>query len=773
MSETIRILIIEDRPEDAELVEWEVRRTLPDSEFMCVETETDFLLALESFRPDIILSDFTLPKFSGMAALKLAKKHVPEIPFILVTGSINEETAVDCMKAGAADYIIKDRISRIGSGILKSMEQKRMCDETRRSEHALKESRATMAAALASMTDAVFISDINGKCIEYNDAFATFYKFESADECNKQLNNYSNIIEMFMPNGALVPPDQSIVSRALRGETATNAEYTLRRKDIDETWVGSYSFGPILNDSGAISGSVVVARDITEHKKSEAERERLALAIEQVAEIIVITDPEGTIQYVNPAFETITGYSRNEAVGQNMRILKSGKQDEQFYQQLWQTISSGRIWSGSLVNRRKNSEFYTEEVSISPVLDASGKIVSYVGVKKDVTAELEKEKEFQQAQKMESIGQLAGGVAHDFNNKLQVILGVAEMALSTVDPASDVHEDLTEISKAAKQSSDLTRQLLTFARKQAISPKVLDLNEVIENVLKMLRRLIGEDIDLLWHPSGDLWPVKMDPSQIDQILANLCVNARDAINGVGAISIKTQNIVLDDAFCSGNTDAAPGDYLMLSISDDGCGMEKELLKHIFEPFYTSKAPDKGTGLGLATVYGIVKQNNGIITLDSVPGKGTTFNICLSRCMDETSQSQGDMGKKSPLRGQETILLVEDAPAVLHLTQRLLETLGYRVLTADIPSKALHLARKYSGEIHLLVTDVIMPEASGPELAAQLQLILPNLKCLFMSGYIANAIGPSNVLPEGVQFIQKPFELQSIAVKLRSVLDDRN
>lgn len=772
MNETTRILIIEDRPTDAELVKREVRRTLPNSEFLCVETEEAFLSALKTFRPDLILSDYTLPKFSGMTALKLAKVYIPEIPFILVTGSINEETAVSCMKAGASDYILKDRISRIGTGILNCMEQKRLRDETLRSEQALKASRTTMATALASMTDAVFITDTGGTFIECNHSFATFHKFSSLNECPQSVTELAKFIDRFSDHGKRVPLDNWPSIRALQGETVTNVEYTLHRSDTGETWEGSYSFSPIRDEQGIITGSVVVARDITEHKKAEAERERLVLAIDQAAETFLITDKSGAILYANPSFEESTGYTREEVLGKNPRILKSGQQDDAFYQDLWKMLDSGETWRGRFINKKKDETLYTEEASISPVLDATGKIVSYVAVKKDITAELEKDQAFKQAQKMESIGLLAGGVAHDFNNKLQVILGYADIALGKTAPNGAVHAHLIEIQKAALLSADLTRQLLAFARKQTITPKILDLNSVIETMLKMLRRLIGEDIDLIWQPARNLWPVKMDPSQIDQILANLCVNARDAIDGIGAITIETQNATLEEAYCAGNPDAVPGDYLLVSITDNGCGMEKELLTHIYEPFFTSKDIGQGTGLGLATVYGIIKQNNGIIMVDSAPDQGTTFNIYLPRCMEVQTTPTADTAKDSPIRGQETILLVEDSLTVLDLTRSLFQTLGYTVLTADLPSKALELAQAYPDRIDLLVTDVIMPEMNGPELAARMQSILPNIKCLFMSGYTADVIGPSNVMPANVHFIQKPFSIKDMSQKIRISLETK-
>jgi len=374
-----------------------------------------------------------------------------------------------------------------------------------------------------------------------------------------------------------------------------------------------------------------------------------------------------------------------------------------------------------------------------------------------------------QAQKMESVGQLAGGVAHDFNNKLQIILGHTEIALPNVPQGDPLYGHLIEIQQAALHSADLTRQLLAFARKQVIAPVVLDINAAVEEMLKMLRRLIGEDINLLWEPSTKIWPVKMDSAQVDQILANLCVNARDAIDGTGTVTIKTSNVTLDEATCSGHPDNTPGDYVQLRFSDNGCGIEKNILDHIFEPFFTTKEVGQGTGLGLATLHGIALQNHGFITVDSTSGKGTTFKIHLPRCADKEVETQEATEAKPPEHGHETILLVEDEAVLLNLGQQMLEDLGYIVLAATLPGKALRLAEEYDGKIDLLLTDVIMPEMNGQDLTTQLEKTRPELKHLFMSGYTADVIARNNVLAEGVQFIQKPFSAHELAAKVRQAL----
>jgi CheY-like chemotaxis protein len=341
-----------------------------------------------------------------------------------------------------------------------------------------------------------------------------------------------------------------------------------------------------------------------------------------------------------------------------------------------------------------------------------------------------------------------------------------------VDPAQPLHADLLEIRKAAERSADLTRQLLAFARKQVVSPKVLDLNDTTAGMLKMLQRLIGEDIHLAWLPGANLWTVRIDPSQIDQILANLCVNARDAISGVGKITIETGNIALDEAYCADHAGFVPGKYVLLAMSDNGCGMDKGILGKLFEPFFTTKVVGKGTGLGLATIYGIVKQNNGFINVYSEPDQGTTFRIYLPRHIGKAEQVRTEVRQEPVMRGQETVLVVEDEPSLLELSKLMLETQGYLVLTAGTPGEAMRLAEKHAGEIHLLMTDVVLPEMNGPDLAQKLLSVHPNLKCLFTSGYTANVITHHGVLDEGVHFIQKPFSRKDLAAKVREALEQK-
>ena len=412
--------------------------------------------------------------------------------------------------------------------------------------------------------------------------------------------------------------------------------------------------------------------------------------------------------------------------------------------------------------------FHTRKI---PIMDKSGKPQYLLGISEDITERKKLEEQLLRAQKMESIGRLAGGVAHDFNNMLAVIIGNTDIALTEMDTASPLYKRLQDIRKAAQRSAELTSQLLAFARKQIAAPRVLDLNEVLEGMIKMLRILIGEDIDLIWMPASELCPVRMDPSQIDQILVNLCINARDAITDVGRITIETRNTSVDEAYCAGNPECFPGNFVVLTVSDNGHGMDAETVQKIFEPFFSTKSvTNKGTGLGLATVYGIVKQNGGFINVYSEPGVGTTFRVYLPRQKNAVEHVKKAVESPALSKGHETILLVEDEPVILSMATLMLEKFGYSVLAFSRPAEAITAVHEHRGNIHLLITDVIMPGMNGPALAEKISSIFPGIKCLYMSGYTDNVIAHHGVLDEGVNFLQKPFSMEALAEKVRAVLD---
>ena len=526
---------------------------------------------------------------------------------------------------------------------------------------------------------------------------------------------------------------------------------------------------PLRNATGEVVGVLGTYSDITEHKRAEEGRARLAMAVEQSAETIVVTDRAGIIVYVNPAFARCTGYTSAEAIGQNPRILKSGQQDAAFYRRMWAVLARGEVWRGHFTNRRKNGSLFEEEASISPVRDAEGHIVNYVATKRDITHEAQLENQLRQAQKMEAVGRLAGGVAHDFNNLLTGIIGYAELCRDQIGPGHPIREWLDEITREAARSADITRQLLAFARKQTIAPRVLDLNDAVAGMLKLLRRLIGEDVTLAWHPGASLWPAQLDPSQVDQILANLCVNARDAIAGAGTITLHTGNVEIDAAYCATHAEAAPGAYVMLTVCDDGCGMDQATAAQIFEPFFSTKDPGQGTGLGLATVYGIVRQNGGFINVESEPGQGATFRVYLPRTDAEVPAAAPAPEPAAPRGDGETILLVEDEKSLRVTCTHFLHALGYRVLPAESPQEAIRIAESRTGALHLLLTDVVMPGMDGRQLARRIQALIPGARVLYMSGYPADVIAQRGVLERDTAFLAKPFTRTDLALKVKEVL----
>jgi PAS domain S-box-containing protein len=1176
MTEMVKVLIIEDLSTDAELAQREVLKVLPRSRFLCVETREEFLASIESYQPDMIISDYKLPSFDGMSALKLAQEHVPETPFIILTGSMNEETAVECMKAGAWDYVIKEHSKRLGSAVLAALEQKhlraekllaeealreserryrllfknmqeglahcriiiedgkprdfvhlnvndsfrkmtglkdpvgkrvteilpgigdsnpelfevfgRVCqsgipetfetyieplgiwlaisayrtkkdhfmavsyDITKRkeAEHAKNEQTKLLSTLINGLPDIVALQRPDHSIIFYNQAGYDFLG-KSPSEINDHkcfsligrdnvckpcatskagLSGQIETIEKYFPekdtwlearalpvlddNGnpsmviqilrdvtdrkrseealrkseerlrlameatsdgvwdwdietgevlrspgffsmlgydseefsgrldewqRLVHPDDfgptiealndyfngkrdiyevefrmsaksgdfvwilsrgKIVSRGPDGKPlrmiGTHADITERKraekltiirmtlleyaaahsteellqKTLDEviemtnSFIGFYHFveddqvtlnlqawstrtinefcraegkglhysidqagvwvdcvherkpvihndysalrhrkgmpsghapvirelvAPVLRsdrtvailgvgnkpsnytekDAEIVSYLADVAWEIIQRKLAEEERIRLITAIEQSAEMVVMTDATGTILYANPAFEKITGYSREEVIGNKPNILKSGQHKDDFYEQLWKTITSGEVWSGHIVNRKKDGSLFEEESTISPVKDDSGKIANYVAVKRDVTREVSLQAQLLQAQKMEAVGTLAGGIAHDFNNILQVTLGYSEMLLQDKEEGDPENADLKKILHAAKNGAELVQSLLTFSRK--VEPKFVQLsvNRQITQVEKLLRRTIPRMIEIRVNLDPDVSEINADPTQIEQILMNLAVNARDAMPDGGTITIRTQDVTLDADYCSFHAEATPGDYVLLSVSDTGHGMQQETLQHIFEPFYTTKELGRGTGLGLAIIYGIVKQHGGHIACHSEVGKGTRFQIYLPAIKTE-ADTDTESTAEMPAFGTETVLIVDDEEFVRELGCRILMRNGYTVLTAADGEEALKVYSREKNTIALVILDLIMPTMGGKDCLSKLLTLNSQVKVLIASGYSADS-SMKECLEIGAKgFVPKPFRFKELLRQVRKILD---
>jgi two-component system, cell cycle sensor histidine kinase and response regulator CckA len=509
-----------------------------------------------------------------------------------------------------------------------------------------------------------------------------------------------------------------------------------------------------------------------EQRSAESSLRILSRAVEQSDDMVMVVDRNGIIDYVNPAFETLTGYTRDDVRGKTPRILKSGEQGPEVYQELWNTILAGNVFRGILINRTKRGDLLYVEESICPVRDPAGEITHFISNGRDLTERVRMEAQLLQAQKMDAIGRLAGGVAHDFNNLLTIITSYSELAMDDALPGSGIETKIQEILLAARRAAELTRQLLAFSRKQPQALRLVELNQVIGGIAKTLRRLIGEDIEFIFTPGNGLGRVRVDPVQIEQILMNLCANARDAMPQGGRLRIETSRITIDEEYVHNKPAVIPtGHYALITVSDNGSGIPAGDLPHIFEPFYTTKPLGEGTGLGLATVYGIVKQSKGFVWAYSEPHRGTIFKIYLpSTAGDCRVEELAAPTIEQVRRGSETILLVEDESAVRRATAEFLNRQGYTVLEAKDGMDALNVARNYTPAIHLALTDVVMPNVSGGELARQLAGVRPETRLLFVSGYAGKTVLDHDVFDVETNFLQKPFTLKQLSSKIREALD---
>jgi len=635
----------------------------------------------------------------------------------------------------------------------------------KKTEAALKDSEKKYRALFNNAQVALFRTRISdGKLMEINERYANMAGYPIVDDCMAEFNaadawvdaaGRDKLVEKLKENGFVLDYETQII-----------------RRDKLAIWINFSA--TIFPEQGYIEGSIV---DITKRKQAEERLQNSQQLLNEVGSIARIGGWE---------HDLITGEAIWTRETYNIVEIKSGPvpgpdehlsyyapKDREILEEAYRlSIETGEQFDLKLqASTASGRSIWVRVVGRPEYKD--GTCVKMKGILQNITEQKNVEMQLQQAQKMESIGRLAGGIAHDYNNISSIIIGYSELALGQIKQEDPLYEDLVEILTAAKRSTDITRQLLAFARKQTIAPKVLDLNETIGSMLKMLRRLIGENIDLVWLPGAKAWPVKIDPSQVDQIIANIGVNARDAIADVGKVTIETQNISFDREYCADHAGFIPGDYLLLAVSDDGSGIDPDIMDKIFEPFFTTKGLGKGTGLGLSTVYGIVKQNNGFINVYSESKKGTTIKIYLPRHGGQVVEAYYDNNLEIPLSRGETVLLVEDDNSILKLGKRILEELGYIVLSSSSPLKAAELAVEKVGELNLLITDVIMPEMNGRELSEQLKSFRPDLKVLFMSGYTANVIAHRGVLDDDVFFMSKPFSKKDMALKVREVLDSSN
>jgi two-component system cell cycle sensor histidine kinase/response regulator CckA len=772
MPRALQVLIVEDSEDDATLLLRELRRAGFEPVHERVDTAAAMAAALKERSWDIVISDYAMPEFSGPAALRLVKEGGHDVPVIMVSGAIGEDTAVETMKAGAADYLTKNNLTRLGAAVERELMESESRRQRRRTEEALHESEALFRTLSTSSPLGVFMTDPDGRCTYVNPRYRAIVGLSLMESMG---DGWLRCIH---------PEDRERVRAQWTAFVHGGAEYApecrIQPPHGEPRWVQARA-AEMRGEDGKLIGYVGTVADITERKRGEqALREaetKYRTLVEQLPAVIYIAElgRAGRWHYVSPQIEPLLGFAPSEFMADPGLWFKQLHPEDQetiaAQEQRCQQTGAPFRAEYRMVARDGRVVWCRDEAVVLRT-ESDGRTITQ-GVLLDITERKSLEEQLLQAQKVEAIGRLAGGVAHDFNNILTVILGCSDLLLRQQGLGAASHKTAEEIRKAAERAAGLTRQLLAFSRKQMLEPKVLDLNQAVAQLEKMLRRLIGEDITIVTVPSSAPACVKADPGQIEQLIMNMVVNARDAMPDGGTITIGTQIATLDDRNARQHGGLVAGEYVVLSIADTGTGMSEEIKAHIFEPFFTTKDKGKGTGLGLATCYGIVKQSAGHIEVQSELGHGTTFKIYLPRVegVAEVSSARPDTGEVS--RGSETILLVEDEEAVRELTSMVLTELGYKVLEAGDGEEALRIAQDRAREMQLVITDVVMPGLSGPELVTRLREWQPQANVLFCSGYTADAIGHLGVLDGGISFLQKPFTPEILARKVRETLQGTN
>jgi len=631
--------------------------------------------------------------------------------------------------------------------------------EKKRAEEDLRHSISLFRSTFESTADGLLVVDLNGRIVSFNERFVSLWRIPQSI-----LATRNDEIALAHVVSQLKNPDEFTRKvQELYADLEAEILDTLEFKDgrVFER----YSCPQRLD--GIPVGRVWSFRDITERKQSEETRAKLSRVVEQTVDAVLITNATGIIEYVNPSFEALTGYTSGDMVGKTPRVLKSGQHGSEFFAELWNTILAGKVYRGVLINRKKNGEFYHAEKIITPIKDRDGNITHFVSTERDITERKQLEAQLRQSQKMEAFGQLAAGVAHDFNNILTVILGNLTFLRMPSSSEDERTSAVRQATSAAEKASNLTRQLLTFSRRQPMQTKDLDLNEVVANMTKMLQRLIGEHIAMEAHyaPSGS--PVNADPGMIEQVLMNLAVNSRDAMPNGGKLIVRTAAVSMDAGEGHSKPGARPGEFVRLSFSDTGMGIAPEDLPYIFEPFFTTKDVGKGTGLGLATVFGIVEQHQGWIEVQSELNVGTTFHLYFPRLAKKAISPVESVVSLDTLSGSGTILLVEDEPDVQLLMQELLKRAGYRIYTASSGVQALETWKDHANKIEMLITDMVMPGGvGGRELSERLRAEKPGLKVIYCSGYTDDMLGKDSPLRNNPNFVEKPFDPAKFLQRVR-------
>ena len=763
MDTLIRILHLEDDAADEELVQATLEAAGMAYQIDRVQTREGFSDALRTGGYDVILADYRLPMYDGMSALRLVKELQVDVPFIFVSGTMGEDAAIEALTHGATDYVLKQKLSRLPPALKRALLEAENQRERSRMERSLAENEARLRTLVQTIPDLIWLKDMNGVYLACNTIFERFFGAKERDILGKTDYDFVDreLADFFREH------DRKCMAA---GKPSSNEEWLTF---ADDGYRGLFDTikTPMYDAEGKLIGVLGISHDITQIKKAEEEMAKLALAIEQAVECVVITSPEGLIQYVNPAFERITGYAKEDALGRNPSILKSGVQDEAFYKDLWETITGGNTWVGRLVNRRKNGTLYHEDASISPVRDKTGNIVNFVAVKKDITKEVNLEERVLRSQKLEAIGTLAGGIAHDFNNILTSIIGFTELAEHEISKDNPAHAMLGEVLKAGKRATDLVKQILTFSR-QIVSKKVpVKVHLIAKETVKLLRASIPKNIDIVDKISSKTGPVDADPTKIHQIIMNLCTNAYHAmIPDGGSMTISLNTAQVDSQLRQRAPSLKEGPYLRLMVSDTGCGMDNETMKRVFDPFFTTK--EKGTGLGLSTVYGIIAELDGLVTVSSETGKGSTFTVYLPITESVLEKEREDEAEEEEYIESKKghILLVDDEESIIHFTRIMLEQLGYTVTSLSSSMEALILFRSVPQRYDMVITDYMMPEINGTQLAEEILNLRPDIPIILMTGYDED-ISQAKAMGLGIrEYIEKPFTEKMISHAIQRLLE---
>lgn len=764
MENLLRLLIVEDSESDAELIV----RLLDRAGFILVhqrvQSEEEMKGALENSRWDIIIADFSMPRFDALSALRLCHEYCPDTPFLVVSGSIGEDTAVAMMKAGAHDYVMKDNLARLIPAVKRELGDAEVRRKNRLAEEALRESEERYRALYEDNPTMYFTTDANGTVLSVNRFGAEELGYGVEELVGKP------VIDILCPEDR--EPTRRHFSLCLQNPMqVVRWESRKVRKDGTVLWFKEAARSVRRPDGHAVV--LVVSEDITERKRTEEERVRLAAAIEQCVEAIFIMSTSWIIHYVNPAFENISGYSRHEIIGRHTSsILRSDNDGSTFYNELAKIMDSGDVWSGRLTNRRKDGKIYEAEVTVSPVRDKDGTIISYVTIHRDITREVRLEKQLRHAQKMEAIGTLAGGISHDFNNILTAIMGFAQMARYKIPGASPAIHDLDRVIEAGARATDLVRQILTFSRRTEQEQRPVETAGILKEALSLLRSSLPSTVEInceIVIPPEES-TVLADPTQIHQVLMNLCTNAAHAMRNTGGVlTIRLSSTVADSSLIYINPDLNAGPYVCLSVTDTGHGMRPEVLERIFDPYFTTKLPGEGTGLGLAVVDGIVKASNGAISVFSRLDEGTTFHVFLPQVGGDT---QIETETLSPIpAGGERILFVDDESLLVELGTEMLETLGYHVTSRSSSLEALELFRAQPEAFDLVITDMTMPGLTGKDLARQLMEIRADIPVILCTGF-SEQINEKKSKEAGIrEFVMKPYVVKHLATAIRRVLGE--